>query len=228
MSMGAAAENDAPGPGEGKHPPSAALPNAAVAGVCVSSLLFGALAPQALHRRSSATAYSAAAAGRALGQRRRLAGAAAGPSEASTLRAGLVLAGAFAATALAALLSLIARLVAGAEGGFAGGARAGRDHARRRAGRPGRGAAGAGLPARPGGPVRDTVVATVPALFWWLAAPGFVLVSFGEAAMVVFIWVGGMAMAGHLGYCLAVHARYEQQLLAIKKVPCKLHTQEMH
>lgn len=34
--------------------------------------------------------------------------------------------------------------------------------------------------------------------------------------MVVVVWVGGMAMAGHFGYCLAVHARY-QQLFAIER-----------
>ncbi|RLM58889.1 hypothetical protein C2845_PM18G02080 [Panicum miliaceum] len=290
MSMGAAAvaENDAPGPGEGKHPPSAALPNAAVAGVCVSSLLFGALAPQMLHRRSSAagdeepaarlsavvwrlaplvcaylfswtvalsvpraaladsfvrasylpllasaaaeqagpvagaatmflaTAYSAAATGRALAQRR-LAGAGAGPSAASTLRAALVLAGVFAATALAALLSLIARLVAD------GGGPAPTEVSPEALALGGiMSVAGpvvlvAALPLLdrlPGGPVRDTGVATVPAL----GAPVFVLLSLGETAMVVVVWVGGMAMTGHFGYCLAVHARY-QQLFAIERTP---------
>ena len=69
----------------------------------------------------------------------------------------------------------------------------------------------------PGGPVRDTGAATMPAFFCWLGAPGFVLVSFGVAAMVAVIWIGGMAMAGLVGYFLAVHARYEQQLFAIRR-----------
>ncbi|XP_039778811.1 uncharacterized protein LOC120646186 isoform X2 [Panicum virgatum] len=168
-----------------------------------------------------AAAYSAAATGRALAQRR-LAGARAAPSAASTLRAGLVLAGVFIATALTALLSLVARDVADA-GGPAPTEVSPEALALGRimviAGPVVLVAAAAVLHRLPGGPVRDTGAATMPAFFCWLGAHGFVLVSFGEAAMVVVIWVGGMAMAGLLGYCLAVHTRYEQQLFAIRRTP---------